>query len=95
MVQIFEKREIPHEQGHAINEILPLFEKDLKKELGDTGMTFLRSLNDLAVRAKEIDGAYLGEYHPGERMTVESWITDAKRAAGDLKGRAAVLKLKG
>jgi hypothetical protein len=95
MVQKLQKREIPRDPGHTINKILLLSKKDLQRELNDLDMNSLVRLNDLAERAKQIDGAYLGEYHPGERMTVETWITDAQRAAGDLKGRAAVLKLRG
>jgi hypothetical protein len=94
MCEKFEKNEIPHPEGHAIDKILNSSQLDLERALHRDAMASLWKLNDLVLRAKEIDGAYLGEYHEGERQTVSGWIVEAQRLAGDYKGIAAVLLTK-
>ncbi|MDB6084371.1 MAG: hypothetical protein JWN43_2252 [Gammaproteobacteria bacterium] len=91
MVTMFEKEQIPHTAGHALDSKIEYFNKATHRApLSPRARDAVDGLKQLAQEAETVD-AYLYQGIGGETLRT-AWITKAQRLVGELKGEAAKLR---
>jgi hypothetical protein len=87
----FELRKIPHKDGHLLEALLDTFTETMSSLVGDQMLSTLKRLNSLAQTAADIDDSILDAQN---QKALNAWINDGRRVAGDLRGKAALLRAK-
>lgn len=91
MISMFEKEEIPHTAGHALDSEIDFFEKATnRKLLSPLALKTLSDLKQLSQEAESVDVAlYLGRN--GDLLR-EEWVKKAQGIIGDLRGESSKLR---
>jgi len=91
MIIKFEKEEIPHEAGHALDSLIDFFEKATNRRfLGTMALKTLSELRKLSQEAETVD-MYLYSGENGKSLR-DAWKTRALGIVGELRGEAAKLR---
>jgi hypothetical protein len=91
MITKFEKEEIPHEAGHALDSNIGLFEKATnRKLLSAMALNTLSDLRKLSQEAETVD-LYLYQDKQGEPRR-QAWTQKARGIVGELRSEAAKLR---
>jgi hypothetical protein len=92
MVADFEQGRIPYQAGHQFAAMLDAFQPETEKALGKDSWSEIESLKQLALDADDVDG-FLTKYGMPDSSVVVAWVTQAKRAIGEIKAEAAKRRL--
>jgi hypothetical protein len=92
MIAMFEKEQIPHTAGHALESEIELFARSTTPvSLGPMAQASLLRLKELSKEAETVD-LYLYQGEEGKALRDE-WITKAKGIVGELRGEAAKMRV--
>jgi hypothetical protein len=89
----FTNSRIPYGPGHTFLFLIDNYEVRLRPYLSDRDQHDIERFRNLVERAKQMDSTFARDLIPDEALR-EKLINDLHRAAGDVRGKAATVRLR-